>query len=123
MTDEQPQRPQITPDELHAATGSSFGLVIGRLTVDNLELRSLLAAAQKRIVQAAAERQDLQDEVSRLTAGAVAYEGRIDQLEKELAARPTPEQVADLNAQIDQLIEAGPTVAQSAARDLAKAEA
>jgi hypothetical protein len=53
----------------------------------------------------------------------VAYEDRIDQLEKELASRPTPEQVADLEAMVDQLIEAGPTVAQSAARDLAKAEA
>jgi hypothetical protein len=45
MIDDQ-QQPQITPDELHAATGSHFGVIIGRMAVENLELRSLLAAAQ-----------------------------------------------------------------------------
>jgi K+/H+ antiporter YhaU regulatory subunit KhtT len=91
MTEQQPQQPapQISPDELHRASGAQFGLIIGRLTVENLELRKLLASAQTTITQSQADQAELERQNSQLAAGAVAYENRIDQLEKELTRLKT----------------------------------
>jgi chromosome segregation ATPase len=85
MIEQQPGPPQITPDELHAASGAQFGLIIGRLTVENLELSKRLMSAQEYIAQAQADQAELERQVMQLTAGAVAYEDRINKLEKDLA--------------------------------------
>jgi len=118
MTDQPQSRPQIAPDELHAASGASFGIIIGRLNVENLELGKLLAAARAHIDQITAGRAELDRQISQLTAGAMEYENRIHELEQ----RPTFKQVVDLEARLTQLIDAGPTVAQSAAHELAQTE-
>jgi chromosome segregation ATPase len=110
------------PEEVAAAFAESYGTAIGQLTFGKLQLEKQFQALQAKIAQLEADQAELKRRNSQLTAGAITYEDRIHALEEELAARPTPERLADLEAQVDQLTADGPTVAQTAARDLALAE-
>lgn len=124
MTDTDKQRNEIrlSPAEISAAYAESYGLVIGPLTMNLSLSQKQVFLLQSNIAQIEADNAELERQNSQLVAGAIVYEDRIHVLENELATRPTPERVADLEAQIAQLIEAGPTVAQTAGRELAKTE-
>lgn len=86
-----------TPDEFYAASGAHYGGIIGPLIANNLELSKHLAAAHAHIAQITANQDVICEEKEKVI-----------------------QQHAQLEAQIDQLIKVGPTVAQSAARDLAE---
>jgi peptidoglycan hydrolase CwlO-like protein len=120
MNQQAPPPNSVSPDEISAAFAQSFGAAIGQLTFEKLRLEKQVEALQAKIAQLEAAQVELERRNAQLTAGAITYEDRIAQLEEELAARPTVEQLAALEAQVDELIADGPTVAHSAARDLAK---
>jgi hypothetical protein len=130
MTDQQqPQQPgQISPDEFYAAIGARFGLLIGRLTVENLELQKLAGLLQAKIAKLEAEAAEGKQERDRLVANAISNEDHIHALQEEVAKFVDQEEVIkelettiqELETTIEGLIEKGPSVAQVAELEMAK---
>lgn len=118
MTNQQQPENLITPDEVSAA----FGSIIGRVTFEKLESQKRAELLQVRIAELESAYLNLKEENSQLVANQIKYEDHIHELEKSLVTRPTSEQVAALEAQVKQLIEAGPTIAQMADAEASKAE-
>jgi predicted nucleic acid-binding Zn-ribbon protein len=115
MTNTQ-QQPQFTIAEL----GAKFGAQQAQMLSDLILAEKLIESLRAQIQDMTRNETKLTDHIQDLESDFALLKSEKFELEEELAARPTPEQLADLEAQVDELIADGPTVAHSAARDLAK---
>jgi predicted RNase H-like nuclease (RuvC/YqgF family) len=125
-----PEQNVLSIPEISAEFSASYGLAIGQLTVEKLNLQKQVQALQASITHLGAENANLKAENSNLIKAHISLEGQVMGLQKELEARPTPEDVEALETTIEaleikigEIISAGPTLAQSAAIDVAKTKA
>jgi hypothetical protein len=117
MTNTQ-QQPQFTIAEL----GAKFGAQQAQILSDLILAEKIIESLRAQIQDMTRNETKLTDHIQDLESDFALLKSEKFELEEELAARPTPEQLADLETQVDQLTADGPTVAQTAARDLALAE-
>lgn len=106
-----PNEPQFSQPEVQAAFAESYGLTIGPLTFQCLQLGKQIVSMRDHIAQLEADQAQLEADQaklrwqnSQLVTGAVAYEKRIHELEAEVedlrGTIPTVAQVADREAAI-----------------------
>lgn len=111
-----PEENTITPDEISLAFSETFAPTIGRLTFENLRLKKEVQKLLSRIANMDAQNTQLKNDYTNMARTRIDFESQIHNLQKELSARPTAEDVANLEAQIVQLVEARSTVGQTAGR-------
>ncbi len=116
----QPSGIAISPDEVLAAFAQSFGMAIGRLTFEKLQSEKQVQALQAHGAEAEVKIANLKRENSNLITNHIQLEGQIHSLKKELEGRLDTEQVTALEAQVERLIQAGPTIEQMSTLEAAK---
>jgi predicted nuclease with TOPRIM domain len=122
MTDQTPEN-TISPAIVQSAFAESYGIAIGRLTFEKIELERRVQELQAQLQVAITNGTQLKAENTKLIEAHIAHEGQIHSLQKQLDARPIQETVEKLEAKIAKLIKDGPTLEQSANLGLARAEA